>query len=277
MLLEPVFDCNLHCRYCPWVLAPARLEGLRPRLMDWDVFRKAVDEAPASIESVQLAGLGEPTMHPQLCEMIEYIVDRGKRVVLFSNCTLLRGELLEALAKTRLTVLTVSGEPDEETCREFRGVDLGVIRRNVEQFVLKKRPETEVKLRLVATPGNAGRISKVRESWGDLFDDIKICPLLTLEGKGENFSCMEPWRGNINVWTNGKVSPCCLDSFEDLSVGDIREQTLTEIIRGERLRGLLMRFTEGRAPERCASCSDVKIEGLPSLIPRSASKSKQAR
>ena len=274
LLLEPAFDCNLRCRYCPWTLVPARLEGLRPRLMDWDIFRKAVDEAPASIESIQLAGLGEPTLHPRLCEMIDYIADHGKRVVLFSNCTLLRGDLLEQLARTRLSVLTVSGEPDEETCRQNRGIDLKTILRNVEQFVLRKRPETEVKLRLVATSDNVCRIDSLRESWGDIFQDVKICPAFQLEGDGRAFSCMEPWRGNINVYTNGKVTPCCLDGFEDLIIGNVLEQSLSDILRGDNFRKLLACFTEGRAPKRCASCSDVKLEGLPSLIPRSASKSK---
>ncbi|HOZ46830.1 MAG TPA: radical SAM protein [Candidatus Hydrogenedentes bacterium] len=270
LLLEPVFDCNLRCTYCPWTLVRPRLEGIRPRLMSWDTFCAAVDSAPDSIETVQLAGLGEPTMHPQISEMVDRIAERGKRTILFSNCTLLKDDLLERLAETRLSVLTVSAEPDEDTCRTFRGVDLKTIRGNVEAFRARKQPMTEVKLRIVAHSGNLDRIAMLRDAWGDIFDDVKVCPEFRIEGHGRQFVCMEPWRGNINVWTDGKVTPCCLDCFEDFIIGDISELPLTDIIRGDRYRDLLTRFVKGGVPPRCATCSDVVLDGLPSLLPRSS-------
>ena len=273
LLIEPVFGCNLRCTYCPWALMKPRLDGIRPRLMSWETFCAAVDGAPDSVESIQLAGLGEPALHPRICEMIECVADRGKRAILFSNCTLLKDGFLERLAQTRLSVLTVSAEPDDETCRQYRGVNLEVIRRNVEAFRACKRPMTEVKLRIVAHPGNVARIGAVREAWGGVFDDIKVCPSFQFDQRREcSVVCMEPWRGNICVWTDGKVSPCCVDAHEDLIIGDVGEQSLCDIIGGQAYRDMLARFVCGDVPMRCVMCTDVKIEGVPSLIPSLSAK-----
>jgi len=268
LILEPVFDCNLRCTYCPWSLMRPRLEGLRPRLMTWETFCAAVDTAPKTVETIQFSGLGEPLMHPRICDMIERVADRGKRPSLFTNGTLLKGDLLRRLAQTPLSVLNLSLEPDAETCRKYRGIDLDTVRKHVEEFVALKQPATEVKIRMVVHPGNVDRLGAVWDPWRGLVDDIKMCPVFTTDGAGSPFLCMEPWRGNLTVWTNGKVTPCCLDTFEDLVIGNIHKEAFAEIIHGKAYRDLLNRFTKGAMPDRCANCSSPNIGQMPTLLPR---------
>jgi MoaA/NifB/PqqE/SkfB family radical SAM enzyme len=266
--VEPVFDCNLQCAYCPRTIFKERVQGFRPRFMSWETLRAAVDGAPDSVETIAIGGVGEPLLHPDICEIVEYVAQRGKRPILFSNCTLLQGDLLERLAKTHLYVLNVSGEPDAATCLRYRGVELATISDNIKAFRAKKRPETEVKLRITAHPGNADEIARIREAWGPIFDEIKICPVFYFEEqRPESVVCMEPWRGNINVWTNGHVTPCSIDAFEDLVIGDLAEQSLREIISGQRYRDVLARFVRGEVPLRCMMCTDERLQGLPSLLP----------
>ena len=62
--VEPVFGCNLKCKYC-WGAFEEGLAGTRPRLMEWDLFRKAVDEAPDTVETVTFGSVGEPLLHPR--------------------------------------------------------------------------------------------------------------------------------------------------------------------------------------------------------------------
>ncbi|HUT52913.1 MAG TPA: radical SAM protein [bacterium] len=269
LTIEPVFGCNLRCRYCfCWGESAPELTGLRPDLMPWPLFRKAIDEAPNSLEAVTFVGMGEPLLHPRFSEMADYCADRGLRSIVYTNGTLLTGGVLERLAASRLSVLTVSVEADAEASREFRGVDNAVIRRNLERFIELKRPETEVKLSIVAHEKNADRFENARREWGALVTNVKANPRMGYEGSGSPPVCMEPWRGNVLVLTDGQVSPCCLDCKPDLVIGNLNEQSLGEILQGDAFHELIQRIISGNAPDRCVKCSEFSATGLPRKAPK---------
>ena len=49
-------------------------------MMPWDIFTKIVDEANLNnCKAITLASRGEPTLHPKLPEMIEYISKKNIR------------------------------------------------------------------------------------------------------------------------------------------------------------------------------------------------------
>jgi radical SAM protein with 4Fe4S-binding SPASM domain len=79
---------------------------------------------------------------------------------------------------------------------------------------------------------------------------------------------MEPWRGNINIFTDGTVSPCCLDAFVDLSIGNLNTEPLADILKGEAWRELLRSTLAGNAPERCSRCSEFSDVGTPKRAPK---------
>jgi MoaA/NifB/PqqE/SkfB family radical SAM enzyme len=267
--IEPVFGCNLRCKYCfCWGESAPKLEGLRTRLMPWHLFKKAIDEVPKSVESVTLVGNGEPLLHPRISEMVDYCADSGLRSIIYTNGTLLTGGMLERLAASRLSVLTVSVEADAEASLELRGVDSAVIRRNLERFIEFKRPETEVKLSIVAHEGNADRFGNARREWESLITSVKVNPRMGYEGSGSPQVCMEPWRGNVSVLSDGQVTPCCLDSAADLGIGNLNEQSFDDILRGEAFRTRLRMLMTGKAPKRCIECSEFTTPGLPRKAPK---------
>jgi len=274
LMLEPVADCNLRCSYCRGKMGTERN---RPDLMTWETFRRAIDTAPDSVESVSLCAFGEPLLHPRICDMIDYIRAHGRRVVLYSNCTLLTGERLSLLARTDLSVLSVSIEPDAETSWKYRGVDLDEIRRNVENFSRFKNPDTEVKLSIVAHPGNIGRIHEAADMWRPLVRHVKVGPMVGFDGTGHEGQCAEPWRGNLVVFSSGEVSPCCVDLNADLVVGDVNESGLSDIMRGPKFTALLGRFIYGPAPALCGRCCEFAAPGIPAKAPRRPHARRKAR
>ena len=95
------FDCNLHCDYCCVVAGPRA----DPRWLPADRIRALVDEASAAgLERVFLTG-GEPTLRPDLPELMEFITDRLP-LTLLTNAMLLRGPRWE-----RLRPLVAAGRP----------------------------------------------------------------------------------------------------------------------------------------------------------------------
>ncbi len=85
--LEPLFACNLACNGCGKIQHPT--DVLRQRL--------TVDQAVAAVEEcrapmVSIAG-GEPLLHPQIAEMTQALLDRGRYVYLCTNALLLERKL----------------------------------------------------------------------------------------------------------------------------------------------------------------------------------------
>src|SRR6201996_4980297 len=81
--LEPLFACNLKCNGCGKIQQPANL--LKQR-MPVEQAVGAIEESGAPM--VSIAG-GEPLMHPQIDEIVQQLLDRGKIVFLCTNAVLL--------------------------------------------------------------------------------------------------------------------------------------------------------------------------------------------
>ena len=81
LMLEPLHTCNLACLGC----SPERYSGdLRDRLSLEHCF-EAVDQAGAPV--VSICG-GEPTIYPELPQLVEEIIKRKRHIYLCTNCLL---------------------------------------------------------------------------------------------------------------------------------------------------------------------------------------------
>lgn len=87
LMLEPLFRCNLACPGCGKIQHPSEI--LRRHLTPEECFR-AVEECGAPV--VTIPG-GEPLLHPQIDQIVEGMVDRGKFVYLCTNAILLEKSL----------------------------------------------------------------------------------------------------------------------------------------------------------------------------------------
>ncbi|HET9071092.1 MAG TPA: adenosyl-hopene transferase HpnH [Acidimicrobiales bacterium] len=85
--VEPLFACNLACNGCGKIQHPT--EVLRQRLSVEQVVT-AVEECGAPM--VSIAG-GEPLLHPQINEMVQALLDRGRYVYLCTNALLLERKI----------------------------------------------------------------------------------------------------------------------------------------------------------------------------------------
>lgn len=257
-LIEPVYGCNLNCTYCWSAFNQSGLPGplpARPRLMPWQLFRQAVGQLPGTVESVCLTGLGEPLLHPDLVKMIEYLSSRHIRTIIYSNGTLLHGPLADRLACSPVNVVNLSIEPDSESAMTYRGVDMRTLYRNIAAFIRKKRPETEVKLTVVAHSGNADRLKHATRQWQNQTDGIKIVNRVSFDKPVPPHKCPEPWLGNINIFTNGDVGICCLALAWPIVIGNITSKPLNAIINSSRHQEILRSFIDKKnLPAPCHFC-----------------------
>ncbi len=116
LMLEPLFRCNLACAGCGKIQHPTSV--LRQQLSPQQCF-DAVDECGAPI--VSIPG-GEPLLHPEIVEIVEGLVDRGKYVYLCTNALLLEDALPRFRPSKHLTFSVHLDGPSEEhdaaVCRD---------------------------------------------------------------------------------------------------------------------------------------------------------------
>ena len=87
LMLEPLHACNLHCSGCGRIREYA--STMNKRMTPAECLA-SVDECDAPIVSV--CG-GEPLIYPEIVELIEGILDRGKHIYLCTNGVLLEEKL----------------------------------------------------------------------------------------------------------------------------------------------------------------------------------------
>ena len=63
--------CNLHCPMC-YTITDEFKEKVNTTLMDFNLFRKIIDEVGGKVLSLRLSLRGEPLLHKNIVECIEY-------------------------------------------------------------------------------------------------------------------------------------------------------------------------------------------------------------
>lgn len=97
LMLEPLYTCNLACIGC----SPERYSGDLKDRLSIDECLQAVDEADTPI--VSICG-GEPTIYPELPELVDAITARKKQVILCTNAILLDRFFKRSRPQKRLTI-----------------------------------------------------------------------------------------------------------------------------------------------------------------------------
>jgi diadenosine tetraphosphatase ApaH/serine/threonine PP2A family protein phosphatase/pyruvate-formate lyase-activating enzyme len=172
------FHCNLACGYCVVASSPSA----RRRQIGADRFAALVDEALSEgFEELYLTG-GEPFVHPQIVEMIEYAADRMTTVVL-SNAMLFTGrrrtELARLAGRPGLTLQSSIDGACAATHDRWRGAGSWV--RAMEGLRYAAGLGLPLRVAMTETPENRGEVQPLREALEDLGihgEDFAVRPLV---------------------------------------------------------------------------------------------------
>ncbi len=125
--------CNLKCTICFRGQDDFEEEPLYN--LSIEDFKKIINKFN-KLYLIQFCGCCEPTLNPDLVDMINYVKDKGARQVeLFTNGTILRGDVLDKVSKSNLDVLKVSiDSPDDKVYESIRGTDLNRVKANIKAF-----------------------------------------------------------------------------------------------------------------------------------------------
>ena len=240
--IEPTNHCNLKCRMCPRY-PTKRKQGF----MDYNLFKKVVKECKKNYCPIRLIGWGEPFLHPQIQKFIKYVKQSSpQRLHITTN----------GLAFKKYDMEMMVGFDVDSLIFSFQGVnEFGYnFMRNTNQFntlvstindFLAIRGSNEkpyVQITTTTTNESAKQISEFVGYWIDKVDAVSvgktnfdILPkkipaneLLKPRKPFKHVPCTEVYH-QIQIDWDGKVSPCCGDYDNFLTIGDANKQRIKEI------------------------------------------------
>jgi radical SAM protein with 4Fe4S-binding SPASM domain len=277
--VEPTSYCNLRCVMCPQSFPRAHAKGY----MDWDLFRKIIDEAAEFVYDINLHHTGESTLHKRLPDMIAYARQAGIYTRLHSNGTLLREDLAHALIDAGLDLLSFSFDGfDKETYESIRvNARFEKTLANIIRFLEIKKARNSKKpytilevihLNERLSPDSPQRYEFERQFEGLPLDEFIVKEPHNWAGSydrsgyaiGHVFTpCTFPWYALVIHW-DGRVAPCPQDFYCDLQVGHVREQTLRAIWNGEPMRRLrrAMRLRDCSKVVPCRDCDMIRRKAV---------------
>jgi MoaA/NifB/PqqE/SkfB family radical SAM enzyme len=288
----PSARCNFRCGYCIHSLpAPAvRSMGYGRTLLDLELFTKCVDDAARFDEPLKaliFAGWGEPLTHPRIVEMVALAKRAGiaERVEIVSNGALLTRLLADALIEAGLDRLRISIQGlSSDACSEVAGVtvDLSALVDSISYFHARRgRCRVYVKTVDAAAPTPADR-DRFRQLFDAIADELAVEQIIPVNRQLDH----SRWRSRFDqrhcggdaaavtvcpfpfyvvvVHADGAYAPCC-SAERPLALGNVRDTSLVELWRGQRLRRFRvgqLEGTRGRIPA-CQACNRPRYDLQP--------------
>ena len=243
LLIEPVSTCNLRCPFC---FQTDKSFTKKPFMgvIDFDFFKKLIDQADKlETGAITIASRGEPTMHKQYIEMLEYINQKENifEIKTNTNGTYLTEKMCHAIFKNNVTQIVISS--DHYIKKDYERLRLGSnfekVVKNVDMlFNIRKKfyPDsfTEIRISGIDNERNLDR-EKFKNFW------IKRCDHVTASFPLERWNtyenevlpnikdpCENLW-DRMYVWFDGKVNPCDADYKSYLSYGSAKEYDLKKL------------------------------------------------
>ncbi|MCS6805920.1 MAG: radical SAM protein [Acidobacteriota bacterium] len=192
--IELTSRCNLKCIMCPRDDNAERGLGN----MKMETFQRIIDQASQYLEFTYLHLAGEPLMHPQFGEFIEYAASKGIQTGISTNGTILDRRRAEILINSKLAdlIISIDGE-DRETYRRIRGADsFRKVVENAETFLQMKRaagrgPYTV--MQMIVMNENAHQAKQFYRHWKQLgADAVRLKRFFNFAGNVEDRSVNQP-------------------------------------------------------------------------------------
>lgn len=248
--------CNISCKMCPVNNGMERKKGF----MDINLFKKIIDDNP-HLDFVLAFQWGEPLLHKNFFEMIEYANNKGIRTMITTNGTLLDDEKIERLATSGLERLTFSVDGIGDTHTSIRGFDYYKLKENIIQLKNARdrlKSKLKIDISMVIFEDTEGEVEKYYKEWRGIVDRIQVIPRFVPAARKNK--CRELWRGTTVVLWDGRVTICCADYDGKAIIGDVNKERLINIWNGEKMKNLRRMHANGEFPGICKNCGEYKSD-----------------
>lgn len=233
--LEITGKCQRECEHCYAESGPKGRQGTMSE-EDW---KRVIDEgAESGVSMVQFIG-GEPTLNPALPELIRHALDRKLAVEVFSNLERVKPEVWEAVSQEGVSLATSYYSTDRVLHDDIvkRRGSYDRTRNNIAEAVKRGVP---IRVGVIGVRDTQDMESTVRELYelGIPEENIGIDYLREV-GRGVRSKepnteqlCGNCADGVLAIMPDGSVQPCVFSRWPDMTVGNVHEQSLGEVLSG---------------------------------------------
>jgi len=269
--IEPTSICNFRCVFCYQTdTAYTNPKNGHMGLMSLELFKRVVDEAEGRCEAVTLASRGEPTLHKQFSEMVDYLAGKFLAIKINTNASMLDEAKCHAILGAGVQTLVFSADAASEPLYSrlrVRG-DLEQVLGNVRLFhdIREKHyPHSRTITRVSGVKfSDEQDLDEMEGFWRDLVDQVALVKYNPWENTYEqpvnqiDSPCSEYWRRAFVLW-DGTMNPCDTDYKATLTPGNVKDGSVSAIWRGERYETLrrLHLARKRRGVEPCSRCTVV--------------------
>lgn len=172
-------NCNAQCPFCYRQVFDYPQSGFMPKEMFYEII-KQVKDIP-SIKTVSLAVLGEPLLHPDFDEFIDYL-SRLKYDIFFPTNMSLADRHFESLLKTKQLIFSIEGHNKENYERYRKNLNFDQVFDNIKRFdelikEKRKKGETTPTRCINYIVSKNSDVNKFIELWGEYADLIRVYPI----------------------------------------------------------------------------------------------------
>ena len=276
--LETCTSCNHRCPFCPVSVDPRDKE-----VMSQELFTSLVDqivEAGGRNVVVFLSNYNEPTVDPLFEERCRVLFDRGLPVSILTNASHLdpeRAGRIERMGRFRYVGINLPTLDPERYLQMHGTKDLDRVIANVDGLRARAlADETAIVVLGDEDEAHHRDVAAIRERFEPRGWDVKPFKLRSRPSSGTYLPEPPPkkrLRGcelmgsrpfeHLHVTATAKAVLCCQDYYEILTVGDLKSQTVAELLGGEtmaRLRRWTYGVEEAPADFLCRRC-EFALEG----------------
>lgn len=285
--IEPTTTCNLGCPECPSGLK----NFTRPTGdLDYNFYKKTVDEIGDKLIFLYFYFQGEPYMHPKFLELVRYASHKKIYTVTSTNAHFLTERKAKETVESGLDRILISIDgTTQETYEQYRiGGSLEKVLEGTRNLVQAKKElnstTPHIIFQFLVVKPNEHQVAEVKRLAKEIgVDEVKLKTAQVYDFENGNdliptidkYSryqkqingkykiknallnhCWKLWHSTVITW-DGKIVPCCFDKDAQHQLGDLNNKTFSEIWQSELYQSFRSRILKSRKEiDICTNCSE---------------------
>lgn len=273
LTIENTSYCGAKCMMCP------RDEYFAERKwthMTMEMFQSVVHQGVAlGMESLDACGFGDPFFDPNYKAKLAWVRQTYPKMKIYTSTTghMLLEQSLDWVCESVDTLKISNFGMTKEIYEKVHKGSLKYDKIHENLLKLVSRPDGKkpyIIFLFIVFPENEHQIEEWKAFWEPKVDEVmvwlphnysgsnKALSGQVIAGDAKAKSCGRPVNGNLFVRANGDVSMCCFDFNHKLLLGDLKKESLKDILMGKPLADLRTRHEENNyCGVLCGTCDQV--------------------
>lgn len=256
--------CQLKCPMCFRINRPIANQGN----MRFETFRKIIDEISGRVYSIKFTGRGEPLINKEFSRFMEYLKDkRFGEIAIITNGQLMKEETMHSMIDNGMDRVAFSIDGLKDEYEEIRAPVkyeeiFGIVSQLYELRERKRKRKPLIRIQGVKTFIETKKEKEFLNIWGPVSDEILFLEYKDYSAQATNkeqaaYRCPALYQRMMVHW-DGTVPMCINDEYEEGVVGNILEESVSEVWSGQRLKKARETHKKGlrnKVYKNCARCA----------------------